>query len=110
MYVGMRGVAKVNAQDRRPEPKRASRAVAVHGASGRRSSAGGRGDVAEAMLAAARANGVEVRRDADLAETLSALDPAATVSEGAVALTAAALDRLYKLNAAAKAAKQGTTK
>ncbi len=99
----------VNARHSNPEPKRATRAIAVHGAGARRSSAGARGDVAEAMLAAARSNGVEVRRDADLAEALSALDPTAAASEDAVALTAAALDRLYRLNAAAKAAKQGIT-
>lgn len=82
---------------------RPARAVAVRGPQGARSAEGGRGAVADAMLALAAARGVEVRRDADLAEVLSAMDPATATSDAAAALTAAVLDRLYRINDAAKA-------
>jgi flagellar biosynthesis protein len=77
------------------------RAVALGGSS---SLASGRGAFADAILAVAAAKGVRVRRDADLAEVLSALDPASDAPEAATALTAALLDRLYRMNAAAKGA------
>ncbi len=75
------------------------RAVALGGSS---SLASGRGAFADAILAVAATKGVQVRRDADLAEVLSALDPASDAPEAATALTAALLDRLYRMNAAAK--------
>lgn len=81
------------------------RAVALGGAT---SLASGRGAFADAILAVAEAKGVTVRRDADLAEVLSALDPAAETPEAATALTAALLDRLYRMNAVAKAAAKPT--
>lgn len=86
-----------------PDPRRPARAVAVRGPSGAKSVVGGRGPVAEAMLAMAAARGVEVRRDRDLAEILSAMDPATASSDAAAALTAAVLDGLYRMNDAAKA-------
>lgn len=85
----------------KPTRPKMPRAVALGGAT---SLASGRGAFADAILAVAAAKGVQVRRDADLAEVLSALDPAADAPEAATALTAALLDRLYRLNAAAKGA------
>lgn len=85
----------------KPKPDAPSRAVALSGAS---TLASGRGAFADAILATAAAKGVEVRRDADLAEVLSALDASTDAPEAATALTAALLDRLYRMNAAAKAA------
>lgn len=78
---------------------RPKRAVAIGGAN---AFAGGRGALADAVLAVAKARGIAVRRDADLAEALSALDPATATSDTATALTAALLDGLYRLNAQAK--------
>ena len=78
------------------------RAVAIKGAPGAKFVQGGRGAVADAMLALAAAKGVEVRRDADLAEVLSAMDASTVSSDAAAALTAAVLDRLYRINDAAK--------
>ena len=80
---------------------RPARAVAITGDA--RATAGGRGPVADAMLAVAAERGVTVRRDADLAEVLSAMNPDTASSDAAAALTAAVLDSLYKMNAAAKA-------
>ena len=86
-----------------PESDR-RRAVAI-GHDGR-AATGGRGAMADALLTLARERGIPVRRDADLAEVLSAIDPADATSDAATALTAAALDRLYRLNDAAKAARR----
>ena len=80
------------------------RAVAIRKDGSTRTIAGVRGPVADAMVALAAARGIEVRRDDDLAEVLSALDPETATSDAAAALTAALLDRLYRLNAAAKQA------
>lgn len=85
------------------------RAVAIQ-ARGGNAVAGGRGPVAEAIVAAAAERGIAVRRDGDLAEVLSALDPATASSDAAAALTAALLDRLYWLNDAVKAANQRASK
>ena len=68
--------------------------------------AGGRGPVAEAIVAAAQARGLKVRRDADLAEILSAINPASAASDAAAGLTAAMLDGLYRMNAAAKSGRE----
>lgn len=80
------------------------RAVAIVGKGAGRHTVGGRGPVADAILALAAERGVQVRHDADLAEVLSAIDPAEASSEAATALTAALLDRLYRMNAALKPA------
>lgn len=93
------GDSKANHTNSAPRPMRA---VAIRGLAGGKSVHGGRGAVADAMTALATARGVEVRKDADLAEILSAMDPATAASDAAAALTAAALDRLYRLNDAAK--------
>jgi len=89
------------------KPKqRPSRAVAVNGPIGARRVAGARGPVAEAMLSIAHERGVVIQRDADLAEALTALDPETASSDAAAALTAALLDRLYRMNHTAKSAKE----
>ncbi len=79
-----------------PPPSKRTRAVAISRKA--RSAAGGRGPLAEAILAVAAEKGVTIQRDADLAEVLSALGPEGASSDAATALTAALLDRLYRLN------------
>lgn len=86
--------------------QRPIRAVAISGPTGARHVAGARGPVAEAMTAIARERGVIIQRDADLAEALTALDPETASSDAAAALTAALLDRLYRMNHATKSAKE----
>jgi|GEM_PF-3041646 len=85
----------------KPDAKDAKRrAVAI--SAGGKAAVGGRGPMADAIVALARERGVEIRQDKDLAEVLSALDPAGAASDAAAALAASALDRLYRMNEAAK--------
>jgi flagellar biosynthesis protein len=60
--------------------------------------ASGRGSVAEQILAIARAEGIEVRQDADLAEVLSALEVGSDIPVEAFAAVAEILSYLYRAN------------
>jgi flagellar biosynthesis protein len=63
-----------------------------------RVTAKGRGDVADAILAAARANGVPVREDRDLVELLSACDLLDEIPTELYAAVARILSYLHALN------------
>ena len=63
--------------------------------------AGGDGHVAERILDLAFAAGVKVRRDADLAEILAAIDPDTEIPPEAFAAVAEILSYIYELNASA---------
>ena len=63
--------------------------------------AGGYGHVAERILDLAFAAGVKVRRDADLAEMLAAIDPDTEIPPEAFAAVAEILSYIYELNASA---------
>lgn len=76
------------------------------GAGGARVVASGRGALAEDMLRLAFATGIKVREDADLAETLSALEIDADMPVDAMAAVAEVLARLYALNGAATPAEE----
>lgn len=91
--------------DERPTNSQ-TRAVAIQRRGAGHAVASGRGPVADAIVAVAAERGLTVKRDGDLAEVLSALDPATASTDAATALTAAVLDRLYWLNDAAKAAQK----
>lgn len=60
--------------------------------------AGGRGSVAEQILEIAFANGVKVRKDADLAELLSAIELDDEIPAEAFAAVAEILIYVYKAN------------
>lgn len=58
----------------------------------------GKGEIAEAILASARAHGVPVREDADLLELLSACDLGQEIPTELYAVVAELLTYLYRLN------------
>jgi flagellar biosynthesis protein len=58
----------------------------------------GKGEIAEAILSSARANGVPVREDADLLELLSACDLGQEIPTELYAVVAELLTYLYRLN------------
>lgn len=58
----------------------------------------GKGEIAEAILASARAHGVPVREDADLLELLSACDLGQEIPMELYAVVAELLTYLYRLN------------
>ena len=60
--------------------------------------ASGRGSVAEQILAIAQAEGIEVRRDADLAEVLAALEVGSDIPVEAFAAVAEILSYIYRAN------------
>lgn len=60
--------------------------------------AGGRGRIAEQILQIAFANGVKVRKDADLAELLSAIDLESEIPPEAFAAVAEILIYVYRAN------------
>ncbi len=62
--------------------------------------AGGRGAVAEQILAIAFANGIKVREDADLAQMLSAIDIDSEIPLEAFAAVAEILAYVYRANGA----------
>ncbi|MEX2451009.1 MAG: EscU/YscU/HrcU family type III secretion system export apparatus switch protein [Rhodospirillales bacterium] len=63
--------------------------------------AGGRGSIAEQILAIAFAQGVKVREDADLAELLSAIDIDSEIPVEAFAAVAEILIYVYRSNGTA---------
>ncbi len=65
--------------------------------------ANGYGHVAERILDLAFAAGIKVRRDADLAEILAAVDLDAEIPPEAFAAVAEILSYIYELNASAEA-------
>lgn len=60
--------------------------------------AAGHGVLAEKILAMAFASGIPVRRDADLAAILEALEPESPIPPAAFAAVAEILAHLYRLN------------
>jgi flagellar biosynthesis protein len=60
--------------------------------------ASGRGDVAERIVALAKASGVAVHEDADLVELLAAVDLGTTIPVEAFMAVAQILSHLYRLN------------
>lgn len=60
--------------------------------------ASGRGSVAEQILAIAQAEGIHVRKDADLAEVLVALDVGSDIPVEAFAAVAEILSYIYRAN------------
>ena len=64
--------------------------------------ASGYGDLAERILAIAFAAGIKVREDADLAETLAALEIGREIPLEAFAAVAEILSYVYRVNAAAR--------
>ena len=92
------GESERQAAQRRPV------AVALRGdgVAGARVVASGRGALAEDILRLAFDAGIKVREDADLAETLAALEIDAEMPVDALAAVAEILARLYALNGAAQ--------
>ena len=75
--------------------------------------ASGRGPVAEQILAVARANGVDVREDPDLAQILAAVDVDSEIPLEAFAAVAEILAYLYRRNgqsAKTESAQTGSTR
>ena len=88
-----------------PETPERSIAVALKDSAGARHPrivASGYGNVAERILAIAFAAGIKVREDADLAETLSALEIGREIPLEAFAAVAEILSYVYRVNAAAR--------
>lgn len=88
-----------------PETPERTVAVALKDSAGKgqpRILASGYGNVAERILAIAFAAGVKVREDADLAETLSALEIGREIPLDAFAAVAEILSYVYQVNAAAR--------
>ena len=75
-------------------------ALRADGVAGARVVASGRGALAEDILRLAFEAGIKVREDADLAETLAALEIDADLPVDAMAAVAEVLARLYALNGA----------
>lgn len=70
--------------------------------------ASGRGAVAEQIVAVAQAQGIRVRKDADLAEVLVALDVGSDIPVEAFAAVAEILSYIYRANQIHGAARAGT--
>ena len=88
-----------------PEAPERSIAVALKDSANKRHPriiASGYGNVAERILAIAFAAGIKVREDADLAETLSALEIGREIPLEAFAAVAEILSYVYQVNAAAR--------
>lgn len=81
-----------------PLQPRQAIAVAVEAVEGKppRITAAGRGALAEEILAAAFANGIKVREDADLAEMLAVLDADTAIPPEAIMAVAEILAKVYE--------------
>jgi flagellar biosynthesis protein len=94
----------MNARGERSDSSRSTPALAValryaraH-ASAPQVVASGRGEIAERILAFARASGVPVREDSDLVELLSACDVGETIPVELFEAVARLLTALYRMN------------
>ncbi|MFV3076819.1 EscU/YscU/HrcU family type III secretion system export apparatus switch protein [Niveispirillum fermenti] len=92
----------MNDHPRRPPPDPNARAAALTWRRGDdtlpRLTAGGRGAVAERIVALAFAHGIPVREDSDLATLLAAVEPGSDIPMEAVLAVAEVLSHIYRLN------------